>query len=288
MADEPLRAARLERGSAKQRARLERRPVQRQLDQRRSRCAGARSGEIRSRSRRCARTAAGAWRRRRPRPPPSGLARHRREVDPDRSADVEAANRLGGRPAPAIASSPGGIAPSTSTRVIAGVKKIPRLPPEKSTRPLRASSIRSFQPASASSSRSGGHRQRLHRSGRPKPLGKRAWSRRVARRLGERALPRLGAGNGRASHFDVQDGAFGDFARHVREQVIGHVLVARATPFRPGFRCRPAAPRGSCPRGSCRRARSALRYPAVVDERRPGLADPVLDQPFRQSDSPPL
>ena len=99
----------------------------------------------------------------------------------------------------------------------------------------------------------------------------------------ERALPRLGAGEGFAGDLDVERRAFGDARGALGEEIFLAVRRA-AMALRPPLTSRAArtVPAGMMPSRSDPR----LDDLAVLDQHGAGLADAALDQPLRQADSP--
>ena len=195
MGDEALRARRLERGTAEQRARLERRAVLRQLEQRRARPRADDLEEAEAVDRGpLERLRQDRVDRRRGRLA-LRLAADGRQVDADRAADVEPADGL--RPPPR--------------------RRPPQARPAADSRRRRSGSSPASAKSAARRRRSGRCRCALPRSGRPSRrrrarLGRResgSVPRRAAARSSgfvgdprERPLPRLGAGDRLARHFD--------------------------------------------------------------------------------------
>ena len=215
----------LERGAAQQRAGLERGAVGCQLEQR---GAGARADDLDEaeavdrgaleRLGRISSTAAAAACR--AALPPTG-----RQVDADRAADASRRIALRAAAAPATASSAGGKWPSTSISVIAGVSETRSSPPANRTMPLRASSIRSSQPAGSEHvARARETAALLRRSATAVPG--------AGPSPGQRPLPRLGAGDRLAGDLDVELRALGDTRGALRQQIFLACRPPRS-PLRP-------------------------------------------------------
>ena len=196
-----------------------------------------------------------------------------RTVDPDRTADVEAADRFGRISSPAHRQL---FRIEISVDVDQGHRRR-RRDPQLAPGELHGSAARLVDEVVPAEPCQliGRRREREFAAGNRRRL-----ARAVLGDARQRPLPKFASGDGLARDFDGDAGAFGHFRRTAREQIFAAIIVARDRVTSTGA----DQPGGNHASGAANSIQLDPRLDdlAIVDQRRAGLTNPALDPPFRQ------